>query len=176
MNTMTIVWIVLAVFLIILIFKILKKLVSVALSAAGIIIVVWLVIIGLQYADKGSLRENLLTSNNLVLLNDGNQLTGFATKSDGIEEEIDLSDKALYDKYFKVIIVDKEAFPEKIGLVYDVSEEHERQLLFQNFVENNLLNEDATDNLLEYEKLGLIEVYRNTIAFKQGFMEVLGFE
>ena len=86
MDTMTIVWIVLAVVLLLALFKVLKNVISFAISTVGIVVVVWLMILGLKYVDESNLRDNLLASNNLFLLQDSenNLLTGFASNGDNL--------------------------------------------------------------------------------------------
>ncbi len=181
MEPMTLVWVLLVFGLIILLFKVLKKIVSVAFSIAGIIVVVYLVIIGLQYVDRNDLRDNLLSSNNLFILEDsGNELTGFASDGSVVSlpdpKVIEDDDSDLYKKFYKVILVKKDALPEKIRLVYDSADDNDKAAIFRSYVNNDLLQDDPVDNLIEQEKDGTVEVHKESIAFKHSLREVLGLE
>ncbi|HII71823.1 TPA: hypothetical protein HA265_03655 [Candidatus Woesearchaeota archaeon] len=183
MQAMTLVWIALAVVILVLFFRFVKRLFNVALSAVGIIFVVWLVVLGLRYADKTNLRNNLIASNNLFLLEDSNDLvTGFATDGTATEQ-VDISSlpdpsdssSEIYDKYYKVIVVQKDALPEKIGLVYDSADADDRLSLFRSYIDSSILgSDDPVDTLIEKEQEGDLEVHRNTMAFRYGIREVLG--
>jgi len=147
---MTIVGIVFTIVLLIVLFKVLKNIVSFALSAAGILILTYLVIAGLRYADKQDLRNNLQISNNLILVEDsGNIISGFATKGGEVNtDNINVHDEDLYKEYYKVIIIPKE---------------------MENLSTKRLLN---VDTLIQKEKDDKIKVYRESIAFRHG-LEVL---
>jgi energy-coupling factor transporter transmembrane protein EcfT len=169
---------------IVLLMKVMGKVVSLIFSIVGIIAVVVLVVVGMRYLDESNVRDNLLDSNSLFLLeDDGNLLTGFATQEGmpdpdmaDIEEEIgslDNPNSEIYDDYYKVIVVKKEALPEKTALLVDVSDEEDRHNLFKSYVDNELLEGDFVSNLVEEEKEGNIEVHKETLAFRHGLKEVI---
>ncbi|MBW2966941.1 hypothetical protein KY362_00485 [Candidatus Woesearchaeota archaeon] len=162
--------------------KFLGKLASMLFTVVGIFLVVWLVVIGLRYMDEENVRENFMLSNNLFVLEEnGNPLTGFVTKDglpgpelDTVLEEVENPNSELYDEYYKVVFVDKEALPEKIQLVMDAADPEDRLSMFQEYVETEIIEGDTAENLIEKEKAGDIEVYHETLAFRHGFMDVLG--
>lgn len=182
MGLSTVVWIVVIIALVVLFLKVLKKMVSLAFSIAGIIVVVWLVVVGLRYLDENNVRDNLLESNNMFLLQDGEALiTGFATQDDlsssniaDIQDDLEDPSSELYDSYYKIIIVDKDSLPQKTSLLVDVAGEDDRRKLFMSYVENDLLEGDYTGNLVDAEMSGDIEVRKETLAFRHGIKEVLG--
>jgi hypothetical protein len=182
MELSTVVWIVVLIVAAVLLMKLLGKVVSLALSVLGIVAVVWLVVIGLRYMDENNVRDNLLDSNNLFVLQDeGNFITGFATQEgmpdpeiDALDEDLTNPNSELYDEYYKVIVVEKDALPEKTALMVDASGKEDKLELFRYYVENSLLEGDVVENLVEEEKEGSLQVYKETLAFKHGVKEVLG--
>lgn len=182
MELSTVVGIIVILAVAVLLMKFLGKMVSFALSVVGIVLVVWLVVAGLRYLDEQNVRDNLLDSNSLFVLDDGgSMLTGFATQDDGeeadisgIEADLDNPNSRIYDDYYKVFIVKKEALPEKTALLVDVADDADRLNLFRNYVENDLLDGDFVDTLVKKEEDGAIEVHKETLAFRHGVMEVLG--
>ncbi|MFH1063776.1 MAG: hypothetical protein V1729_01710 [Candidatus Woesearchaeota archaeon] len=182
MGLSTVVWIVVIIALVVLSLKVLKKMISLTLSVAGIVLVVWLVVAGLRYMDESNVRNNLMDSNNLFLLQEGDSLiTGFATQEDTagqdlevVQDELDDPTSDLYDSYYKVIIVNKESLPEKTSLLVEVSDKDDQLNLFKSYVKNGLLEGDYTSNLVDEEKEGNIEVRKETLAFRHGLREVFG--
>ncbi|MBI5880662.1 hypothetical protein HZB90_00870 [archaeon] len=180
MEPSTIVGILVVIIIAVFLLKLLGKAVSFAISVASIIVIVWLVVAGLRYMDERDVRDKFLDSNNLFVLQDGGSLlTGFATAEDNppelasIEEEVEDPNSGLFDKYYKVIVVNKEALPEKTALVLEAAEDADKQKLFESYVENNLLEGDVAENLVNAEKEGSIGVYKKTLAFRHGLKEVL---
>jgi 4-amino-4-deoxy-L-arabinose transferase-like glycosyltransferase len=183
MELSMVVWVVALIVLALLLMKFLGKVFSLAFSVLGILIVVWLVVAGLRWMDEQNLRDNIIESNNLFLLADGdNMITGFSTL-DGEEQEIPDSteltnpNSELYDEYYKVIVVDKESLPEKTSLMLEAAEPEDKLALFQTYVETGLLESDgetAAETLISEEQEGNIAVYKETLAFKHGIKEVLG--
>jgi hypothetical protein len=182
MELSTVVGIIVILLVVVLLMKVLGKVVSLVLSIVGIIAVVWLVVVGLRWMDEGNVRDNLLESYNLFLPeDDGNLLTGFATQEDAPEpdlnslgeEELDNPNSDVYDDYYKVIVVKKEALPEKTSLMLGVVDEEDKENLFKHYVDNSLLEGDFVANLIEEEQEGNIDVYKETLAFKQGITEVI---
>ncbi len=165
----------------VLVLKLIGKVVSMIFTFVGIAAVVWLVIIGLQYLDEKNIRDKMSSSNSLFVLEDeGSMITGFATKEGlpepdlvEVQEEVNDPSSELYDSYYKVFIVKKEALPEKISLLIDEVEPEEQTGLFRNYVDNNILEGDYADNLITAEKEGDIEVHKESIAFRHGFKEML---
>ncbi|MBW2971835.1 hypothetical protein KY359_02250 [Candidatus Woesearchaeota archaeon] len=185
MELSTVVGIIVIVVVAVLLMKFMGKVLSFIFSIIGIIAIVWLVVIGLRWMDENSIRDNFMDSNNLFLLaEDGNLMTGFATQeSPQGGQEPELSDVSaelgnpnsyIYDEYYKVIVVDKEALPEKTALLIDVVDPQDQQALFRSYVENSLLEGDFLANLIDEEKLGDIEVYEETLAFRHGLRDVVG--
>jgi len=179
MEPSTIVGILVMIIIAVFLLKLLGKAVSFAISAVSIIVIVWLVVAGLRYMDERDVREKFLDSNNLFVLRDGGSLlTGFATAEDNPPElasigEVEDPNSGLFDKYYKVIVVNKEALPEKTALVLEAAEDADKQRLFESYVENNLLEGDVAENLVNAEKEGNIGVYKETLAFRHGLKEVL---
>lgn len=182
MDAMTIVWVLLAVVIVVAVLRFLGKTVSMAFSAASIIILVWLVVSGLQYMDQNDIREKFLDSNNLFVLKDGSSLiSAYATKEglpepdlSGIQDEIDDPDSELYDDYYKVILVDIDTMPSDVIRMISSADEERRLVLFQDYVYGEIIGEDIAQSLVEHEKEGDIVVYQETIAFRHGTLEVLG--
>ena len=181
MELSTVVGIIIIIVVAVLLMKFLGKIVSLFLSVIGIILVVWLVVAGLRYMDELNIRDNFLESNNLFVLDDGNNLlTGFPTQEGAepdlseIEQEVQDPNSELYDEYYKVIVVKKEALPEKTALLVDVADEQDKLNLFKHYVEKNILEGDVADQLIEEEEQGNVEVYKETLAFRHGIKEVLG--
>jgi energy-coupling factor transporter transmembrane protein EcfT len=179
MELSTLVGILVVVIIAVFLLKLLGKAVSFVISVASIIVIVWLVVAGLRYMDERDVREKFIDSNNLFVLQDGGSiLTGFATAEGdvpelaGVEEAEDPNSE-LFDRYYKVIVVNKDALPEKTALVLDAADEADKQKLFQSYVENNLLEGDVAENLVNAEKEGDIGVYEETLAFRHGIKEVL---
>ncbi|HII72022.1 TPA: hypothetical protein HA265_04675 [Candidatus Woesearchaeota archaeon] len=181
MELSTVIGIIVIMLAVVLLMKIFGKVVSLILSIVGVIAVVWLVVVGMRYLDESNMRDNLLDSNNLFLLeDDGNLLTGFATQEGApepdisdFEGELDNPDSDVYDDYYKVIVVKKDALPDKIALVVDAADEEDRQELFKYYVENQLLEGDFVSRLVEEEEEGNIDVHKETLAFKHGIKEVV---
>ncbi|MFC1741456.1 hypothetical protein ACFL3V_02890 [Nanoarchaeota archaeon] len=181
MDLSTVVAVVVVIVLGIFLMKMLGKVMSFAFSVAGIVVVVWLVIAGLRYLDEQSVRDKILDSNNLFLLEeDGNLLTGFVTQEgmpdpdiEAAAGEFDNPNSGLYDDYYKVIVVKKEALPEKTSLMVDVASDPDKADLFRNYVDENLLEGDAVENLVEEEQQGNIEVHKESMAFRKGIKDVL---
>lgn len=180
MELSTVLGIVVILVIAVLLVKFLSKVVSFVFSAIGIVLVVWLVVIGMRYLDEQNIRDNFIDSNNLFLLQDGhNVITGFATHDNGqvdfaqVDEEMNNPNSPLYDKYYKVIFVNKESLPDKTSLMVGVSDEADRLSLFKNYVAHNFLEGDPTDLLIEEESQGSIEIHKETLAFRHGIKEVL---
>lgn len=180
MELSTVLGIVLIVVIAVLVIKFLGKLVSFLLSVVGIIIVVWLVVSGLRYLDEQNVRDNLLESNSLFVLQDsGNMVTGFATQQEGkadltgLEQELDNPNSNVYDDHYKVIVVNADALPEKTAMLVDVADDEDRLKLFRSYVDNSLLEGDFVESLVEKEERGDIAVYKETLAFRHGIKDVL---
>ena len=181
MELSTVVGIIVIIAVAVLLMKFLGKVVSFVFSVLGIVLVVWLVVVGLRYLDEQNVRDNLLGSNNLFVLEDGgNLLTGFATQEGEadqditeLDEELENPNSKIYDDYYKVFIVKKEALPEKTSLMVGVADDDDKLSLFRNYVDNDLLEGDFVDTLVEEEKEGNIAVHRETLAFRHGIKEVL---
>lgn len=163
-----------------LLMKLVGKVFSLVFSVLGIVAVVWLVVAGLRWMDEENVRDNLLDSNNLFLLSDGSQMiTGFATQDNitpdikGIETEVTNPNSEIYDDFYKVIIVNKDALPQKTALMVDAVGQDDQQALFKNYVEDTLLKEDAAERLIEEEEAGNLAVYKETLAFRHGIKDVL---
>ena len=176
MELTTIIGVVVVVVIGVLLLKLIGKMLSFAISILGIMLIVWGIVIGLRYFDTQDLRQNLADSDNLFVLQDsGNIVTGFAT--DGTTPQInqeDLkSDSDLFNKYYKVIVVDKDRLPEKTSLLVDASEGTDKLELFKSYVNNNILSGDPVANLIALDKEGDIKVYEETLAFRHGVSEVL---
>ncbi len=182
MELSTVVGILIIIVAIVLLMKVMGKIVSLMLSVIGIVLVVWLVVAGLRWMDETNLRDNFKESNNLFVLEDeGSMITGFATK-EGMpdpdvkeldEKELTNPNSDLYDQYYKVVVVTKDALPEKKAMLIDVADEEDRLSLFRHYVDNNLLEGDIVQNLVEKEKEGNVQVHKETLAFKHGAREVL---
>jgi hypothetical protein len=181
MEIATVVGLIVLLAAVVLVIKVLGKAVSVVFSMIGVISLVWLVVVGLRYLDERDIRQNFLNSNNLFVLDDGGSpITGFATKEglpepqlDDIVVELDNPNAPLYDDYYKVIVVNKEALPEKLAAVVDAAEGDDLLSIFKSYVQDSLLEGDVAGNLVEEEQAGNIEVYKKTLAFKHGVREVL---
>ena len=181
MELSTVVGILVIILAVVLLMKVFGKVVSFVFSTLGIIAVVWLVVVGLRWMDEGNVRENLLDSNNLFVLEDeeGSLITGFATKEGAPEPDLSTADDAenpnskLYDDYYKVVFVKKDALPEKISLMMDAADDADKQNLFRSYVDNELLEGDFVTNIIEEEKEGNIEVHKETLAFRHGVREVI---
>ena len=180
MELSTVIGVVVIIVVAVLLMKFLGKVVSFVFSIMGVVLVVWLVVVGMRYLDEQNIRDNFLDSNNLFLLQDGsNVITGFATHDTGqvdfaqVDDEMNNPNSPLYDQYYKVILVNKESLPENTALMVGVVEGADRLNLFRNYVENNLLEGDPTDLLIEEEEEGNIEIYKETLAFRHGMKEVL---
>ena len=180
MELLTVIGIVVIIVVAVLLMKVLGKVVSFVFSVMGIVLVVWLVVVGMRYLDERNISDNFLDSNNLFLLQDGsNVITGFATHDTGqvdfaqVDDEMNNPNSKLYDKYYKVILVNKDSLPENTALLVEVSDGADRLTLFKNYVENNFLEDDPTDILIEKEENGKIEIYKETLAFRHGIKEVL---
>ncbi|MBN1544808.1 hypothetical protein JW898_05105 [Candidatus Woesearchaeota archaeon] len=179
LSTVVVILIVLAAAM--LLMKFIGKMFSFALSVIGIVAVVWLVVIGLRWMDENSIRENMIESNSLFLLSDGdNLMTGFATQEGmpdpdiaEVSKELADPDSDIYDDYYRVFIVKKDALPEKTSVLVDVVGAEDRKELFRHYVENSLLEGDFVGNLVNKEKQGDIEVREETLAFRHGVAEVL---
>jgi|GEM_PF-6504322 len=176
----TVVWILAIIIAAVLLLKFLGKMLSFILSAVGIVTVVWLVIIGLRYLDESDMRNNLLESNSLFVLDDGGSpITGFATKEGFVPdineayEEMPDSSSDIYQTYYKVFVVKKEALPEKIALMMEVSDDEDKLNMFRHYVDNNLLQGNFTTRLIEAEQEGKLDVYKETLAFKHGLKDLL---
>lgn len=181
MELSTVIGIIVIIAVAVLLMKFLGKMVSFAFSVIGIVLVVWLVVAGLRYLDEQNVRDNLLDSNSLFVLEDeGNTLTGFATQDGepaevtGIEEELENPNSRLYDRYYKIFVVKREALPEKTALMVEVADEQDRLRLFRNYVEKDLLEGDFVDSIVQAEQEGKLEVHKETLAFRHGVKEVLG--
>jgi hypothetical protein len=165
----------------VLLMKVLGKVVSLVLSVVGIVALVWLVVASLRYLDERDIRDNFLSSNNLFILeSEGAPITGFASKEglpdpslEGIEAELGNPNSAIYDDYYKVVVVKKEALPEKLALMVDAAEGDDRLSIFRSYVDDSLIEGDAVSNLVENERAGNIEVYSESLAFRHGVREVL---
>ncbi|MBU2561346.1 MAG: hypothetical protein KKD17_03535 [Nanoarchaeota archaeon] len=179
LSTVVVILVVLAAAM--LLMKFIGKMFSFALSVIGIIAVVWLVVIGLRWIDENNIRDNLLESNSLFLLEDGgNIMTGFATQEGmpdpdiaEVSKELADPDSGIYDDYYKVFIVKKDALPEKTSILVEISDAEDKKELFRHYVENNLLEGDFVSTLVNKEKQGDIEVREETLAFRHGVAEVL---
>ncbi|NQU79689.1 hypothetical protein HQ545_08030 [Candidatus Woesearchaeota archaeon] len=178
MELSTVVLVIVIAIMAVVIMKILKKAASFAFSIAGIIAVVWLVIAGMRYLDENNLRKNLLESNSLYLLEDqGDIMAGFATIQGNVPtsiEEIDDPVLNIHDSFYKVFLVRRDSMEERTALVLGAADDKDRLELFKNYIDNNLLQNDFVTKLVQKEKQGQIKVYKETIAFKHGFSEVLG--
>lgn len=181
MEIATVVGFIILLAAVVLVIKVLGKAVSVVFSMVGVITLVWLVVVGLRYLDERDIRQNFLNSNNLFVLDDdGSTITGFATKEglpdpqlDSIVVDLDNPNAPLYDDYYKVIVVNKEALPEKLAAVFDAADKEDRMSIFRNYVQDNLMEGDVAGNLVEEEQQGNIEVHKKTLAFRHGVREVL---
>ncbi|MBW2997770.1 hypothetical protein KY349_05510 [Candidatus Woesearchaeota archaeon] len=180
MELSTVVGIIVIIVVAVLIMKFLGKLVSFLLSVVGIILVVWLVIVGLRYLDEQNVRDNLMNSNSMFVLQDGDSMvTGFATQDvgeadvSGLENELDNPNSNIYDDYYKVIVVNADALPEKTAMLFDVADDEDKLKLFKSYVDNNLLEGDFVESLVEKEEQGDVEVYKETLAFRHGIKDVL---
>jgi hypothetical protein len=181
MEIVTILVILIVVVLAVFLFKFLGKAVSFALSLVGIVIVVWLIVIGLRFMDTKNLQDNFLDSNNLfVLADEDNFITGFATNEPNemtnladIYDDLSNPNSDLFDKYYKVVIVEKDSMPHITTRIIDSSKDVERVEAFRGYVEDNFLDEDIAEILVEEEQLGNIEVHKETLAFRHGFREII---
>jgi len=183
MELSTVVGLLIAVVVVVILMKVMGKVVSLVLSIVGVILVVWLVVVGLRWMDENNVRQNFMESNNLFVLEDeGSLVTGFATKEGMPDpdvtafsaEEFTNPNSPLYDDYYKIVVVQKEALPEKTSLLVDVVEDEDRLSLFRNYVDDELLDQDDfVSTLVEEEKEGKIKVHKETLAFKHGLGEVL---
>jgi hypothetical protein len=179
MEIVTIFLIVIAIVIGVVLLKLLGKAVSLALSVLGIVIVVWLVVAGLRFLDINNIRDNFMDSNNLFLLEDGGDLvTGFATgyveeALPDTKEELVNPNSKLYDDCYKVVVVKKDALPQKTALLIDASDDADRDRLFRAYVDNELMDGDLAENLVDAESEGDIEVYKETLAFRHGIREVI---
>ena len=155
--------------------KVLGKVLSFVFSILGVVAVVWLITIGLRYMDERDIRGKFLDSNNLYVLEDGaNIVTGYATEGEmpSVTAEELAQNSVLLDEYYKVVVVKTSALSEKSQAMVSALEPSDRLLLLQNYVNSTLLDGDVVDNLVSAEKVGDIEVFKKTIAFRQGLKEV----
>lgn len=183
MELMTVFLIIAVAGLAMLLLKLLGKALSLAFSVMGIVLVVWLAIMGLKYLDANNIRDNLLDSNNLFLLEDDDALiTGFATleeiKEDAVEltEKLNDPDSEIHDKYFRIISVKKSSLPEEISYLIDNTNDENKLIAFRKYVETNILTQDAFERLVEEEKNNNIRVFQETLAFRHGIKEYLHLE
>jgi predicted phosphoribosyltransferase len=156
--------------------KLLGKVLSFVFSILGVIAVVWLITIGLKYIDEKDIRDKFLDSNNLYVLEDGsNIVTGFASMgpAPNVTAEDISQNSDLLSEYYKIIVVKKSALPEKSQVMIDALDPADQVLLLKHYVNATLLDGDVVDNLVTAEKEGNIEVFKKTIAFRQGIKEVL---
>ena len=181
MEIATVVGLIILLAAVVLVLKVMGKVVSLVFSIVGIIALVGLVVAGLRYMDERDIRQNFLNSNNLFVLDDdGSPITGFATKEgmpdpqlDSVSLELDNPNSQLYDDYYRVVLVKKDALPDKLAAVVDAAEGDDKLSIFKSYVQDNLLEGDVAEKLVEEEQEGNIEVHKETLAFRHGVREVL---
>ena len=74
-------WIVIAVLALLIIFKIVKKLAKLVITATAIAAIIFVLMIGLKYADNNNLREKVLGTDTKII-NNPDEITGFVTIAD----------------------------------------------------------------------------------------------
>ncbi len=186
MEIFQIVIVVLALLLVVMLVKFMGKAASFVFSILGIFIVVWLIIMGVRFLDEINIKNNLLDSNNLYILKSDNAaVTGFVSGIGLSNKPVDINlvsiysdllniNSDLYADYYKIIIVNEKFLPENIQSQLQESDNAtEKFELFRNYVDDSLLEDDFVKNLIDAEKTGHIEVYKETLAFRHGIRETL---